>query len=34
LDPLKSITSKSSIGGTAPSQVLKQIAHAKDKLKL
>ena len=33
-DPLKSITSKSSIGGTAPSQVLKQIAHAKDKLKL
>ena len=34
LDPLKSITSKSSIGGTAPSQVLKQIAHAKDILKL
>ena len=34
LDPLKSINSKSSIGGTAPSQVLKQIAHAKDKLKL
>ena len=34
LDPLKSITSKSSIGGTAPSQVLKQIAHAKNKLKL
>ena len=34
LDPLKSITSKNSIGGTAPSQVLKQIAHAKDKLKL
>ena len=34
LDPLKSITSKSSVGGTAPSQVLKQIAHAKDKLKL
>ena len=34
LDPLKSITSKSSIGGTAPSQVLKQIANAKNKLKL
>ena len=34
LDPLKSITSKSSIGGTAPSQVLKQIVQAKNKLKL
>lgn len=34
LDPLKSITSKSSVGGTAPSQVLKQIVQAKNKLKL
>ena len=30
LDPLKSISSKNSIGGTAPSQVLKQITQAKN----
>ena len=34
LDPLKSISSKNSIGGTAPSQVLKQITQAKNKLKI
>ena len=34
LDPLKSISSKSSIGGTAPSQVSKQIIQAKSKLKI
>ena len=34
LDPLKSISSKNSIGGTAPSQVSKQIIQAKSKLKI
>ena len=34
LDPLKSISSKNSIGGTAPSQVSKQITQAKNKLKI
>ena len=34
LDPLKSISSKNSIGGTAPSQVSKQITKAKNKLKI
>ena len=34
LDPLKSISSKSGIGGTAPSQVSKQIIQAKSKLKI
>jgi len=34
LDPLKSISSKNSVGGTAPSQVLKQITQAKNKLKI
>ena len=34
LDPLKSITSKNSIGGTAPNQVMKQINLAKSKLKI
>ena len=33
-DPLKSISTKSSIGGTAPSQVSKQIIQAKSKLKI
>ena len=34
LSPLKSISSKSSNGGTAPSQVSKQITQAKNKLKI